>query len=140
MAASPRDPARAIAIRPGCGEGEGVTAAVGRDSGRRERRKETLADLFITYRGVVYPSQCDHMGHMNVTWYVGKFDEATWQLFAAVGLTRSFLRAHDAAMAGVQQNIAYRRELYAGETITVRSGVLELREKAIRFCQELRHD
>ena len=23
-------------------------------------------DLPITYRGVVYPWQCDHMGHMNV--------------------------------------------------------------------------
>jgi acyl-CoA thioesterase FadM len=26
-----------------------------------------------TYRGAVYPWHCDHMGHMNVMWYVGKF-------------------------------------------------------------------
>jgi acyl-CoA thioester hydrolase len=32
------------------------------------------------------------MGHMNVMWYVGKFDEATWQLLAAVGLTAARLR------------------------------------------------
>ena len=25
-----------------------------------------------TYRGAVYPWHCDHMGHMNVMWYVGK--------------------------------------------------------------------
>jgi acyl-CoA thioester hydrolase len=31
----------------------------------------------LTYRGTVYPWQCDHIGHMNVMWYVGKFDEAT---------------------------------------------------------------
>jgi acyl-CoA thioesterase FadM len=37
-----------------------------------------MADLIDTYRGVVYPWHCDHMGHMNVMWYVGKFDEATW--------------------------------------------------------------
>ena len=30
-----------------------------------------------TYRGTVYPWQCDHVGHMNIMWYVGKFDEAT---------------------------------------------------------------
>ena len=40
-----------------------------------------------TYRGAIYPWQCDHMGHMNVMWYVGKFDEATWNLFAALGVT-----------------------------------------------------
>ena len=46
-----------------------------------------MADLFLTHRGVVYPWQCDQMGHMNVMWYVGKFDEATWQMFAQMGLT-----------------------------------------------------
>lgn len=37
-----------------------------------------------TYRGTVYPWQCDHVGHMNIMWYVGKFDEANWNsaLFA----------------------------------------------------------
>ena len=39
----------------------------------------------ITYRGAVYPWHCDHVGHMNVMWYVGKFDEATWNLFHRVG-------------------------------------------------------
>ena len=34
-----------------------------------------MLGLPITYRGVVYPWQCDHMGHMNVMWYAGKFDE-----------------------------------------------------------------
>jgi hypothetical protein len=37
-----------------------------------------------TYRGTVYPWQCDHVGHMNIMWYVGKFDEANWNLFARV--------------------------------------------------------
>lgn len=46
-----------------------------------------MLDLPITYRGVVYPWQCDHMGHMNVMWCVGKFDEATWQFFSTFGLT-----------------------------------------------------
>ena len=43
--------------------------------------------LVETYRGTVYPWHCDHMGHMNVMWYVGKFDEATWNLFALLGLS-----------------------------------------------------
>ena len=26
-----------------------------------------------TYRGTVYPWHCDHVGHMNIMWYAGKF-------------------------------------------------------------------
>ena len=89
-----------------------------------------------TYRGTVYPWQCDHVGHMNIMWYVGKFDEANWNLFARLGLTPSYLRGSGRGMAAVQQNIAYKRELLAGDIVEVRSTLLELREKSIRF----RHD
>jgi len=99
-----------------------------------------MADLIITYRGVVYPSQCDHMGHMNVMWYVGKFDEATWQLFLAVGLSPSRLRDTSRGMAGLEQHIEYKRELRAGDVVTIRSGVLEVREKTIRFAHRMDND
>jgi acyl-CoA thioester hydrolase len=94
----------------------------------------------ITYRGAVYPSQCDHMGHMNVMWYVAKFDEATWLLFSAIGLTRSRLSADRRGMAGVEQHIEYRHELFAGDVVTVNSTVLEVKEKAIRFAHEMKND
>jgi acyl-CoA thioester hydrolase len=90
-----------------------------------------------TYRGTVYPWQCDHVGHMNVMWYVGKFDEATWHLFARVGLAPGYLRASGRGMAAVQQNITYKRELLAGDIIAIRSVLLEVREKSIRFRHEM---
>lgn len=99
-----------------------------------------MTDLPITYRGVVYPWHCDHVGHMNVMWYVGKFDEATWHLFATFGLTPSFLREKGRGMAAVQQNITYKRELRAGDVVSIRSGVLEIKEKTIRFFHEMRND
>ena len=80
------------------------------------------------------------MGHMNVAWYVAKFDEATWQLFAAIGLTRSRLSAESMGMAGVEQHIEYKRELYAGDVVTVSSAILEVKEKAIRFAHEMKND
>jgi len=99
-----------------------------------------MTDLPITYRGVVYPWQCDHVGHMNVMWYVGKFDEATWQFFATFGLSPSYLREQGRGMAAVQQNIAYKRELRAGDVVSIRTGALEVKEKAIRFLHEMRND
>ena len=99
-----------------------------------------MSQPLVTYRGVVYPSQCDHMGHMNVAAYVAKFDEATWQLFAAIGLTATRLRAERLGMAGVEQHIEYKRELFPGDVVTVTSTILEVMDKAIRFTHEMTKD
>jgi len=77
---------------------------------------------------------------MNVASYVGKFDEATWQLFAAIGLAPSRLRTGGIGMAGVEQHIEYERELYAGDVVTITSTVLEVKDKAIRFAHEMKND
>jgi acyl-CoA thioester hydrolase len=95
--------------------------------------------LLDTYRGAVYPWHCDHMGHMNVMWYVGKFDEATWQFFSLIGLTPEFLRRRQRGMAAVDQRIAYQRELVAGDIVAVGSASLEVRDRLIRFVHEMRN-
>jgi acyl-CoA thioester hydrolase len=98
---------------------------------------ESPHNLLLTSSSVVYPWQCDHMGHMNVMWYTGKFDEATWHLFAHIGLTPSYLRDHRRGLAAVQQETAYKRELFPGDLVTIRSAILEVREKVIRFYHEM---
>ncbi len=98
-----------------------------------------MSGMIETYRGAVYPWHCDHMGHMNVMWYVGKFDEATWNLFSSIGVTPAYLRDNERAMAAVQQDLTYKRELLAGDIVAVRSGLVEIREKVVRFVHEMRH-
>lgn len=97
-----------------------------------------MSDL-LTYRGTVYPWHCDHVGHMNVMWYVGKFDEATWSLLLQIGLTPTYLREQQRGMAAVQQNISYTRELHAGDVVEVRSRLIEIRDKGVRFVHEMRN-
>lgn len=99
-----------------------------------------MSELFVTYRGVVYPWHCDHMGHMNVMYYVGKFDEATWQMFAAIGVTAGYMRDNNRGVAAVRQVITYRRELRPGDLITIRTGILEMNTKQIRFYHEMTND
>ena len=65
--------------------------------------------MIETYRGAVYPWHCDHMGHMNVMWYVSKFDEATWNLFSELGVTSDFLREQNRAMAAVHMDSKARK-------------------------------
>jgi acyl-CoA thioester hydrolase len=76
---------------------------------------------------------------MNVMWYTGKFDEATWNLFAEVGITRSYLERQQTGMAGVQQNTSYKHELMAGDVVEISSRILEVRDKVIRFEHEMRN-
>ena len=99
-----------------------------------------MAGLIETYRGAVYPWHCDHMGHMNVMWYVGKFDEGTWNLFTAVGITPSYLRERGRGMVAVQQDITYQREVHSGDVVSIRSGLLEVRDKVLKFVHEMRSE
>src|SRR4029450_10085469 len=75
--------------------------------GCRHMPEDPFRQFTVTYRGTVYPWQCDHMGHMNVMWYTAKFDEASWQLLAMLGLTRSRFRQDGTGMAGGEQPPEY---------------------------------
>ena len=98
-----------------------------------------MSDLIPTYRGSVQTWHCDHNDHMNVMWYVGKFDEATWNLASMMGLTGSYFREQKRGMVAAEQHVYYKRELLAGDTLTIASGVLELRAKTMRFFHEMRN-
>lgn len=93
--------------------------------------------MIETYRGVVRPDEIDHMGHMNVQYYVRRFDDATWHLFSALGMTNAFFKAENKGMAAVQQNITYMAEAMAGDLLVCRSEVLEVKSKTLHFRHHL---
>jgi len=90
-----------------------------------------------TYRGVVHPWQCDHMGHMNVMFYVNKFDEASWSFFTDIGMTAKRMKDEMIGLAAVQQDISYSRELMPGQTVLINTRVEELRGKVLKFTHEM---
>lgn len=94
----------------------------------------------LTYRGVVYPRDCDHMGHMNVASYVARFDEATWHVFRLCGITRSYLHEQGKAMAGVRQILDYRRELFPGDTIRIESAIVEVGVRKLTWVHRMYDD
>lgn len=89
--------------------------------------------MIETYRGVVYPNQLDHMGHMNVQWYTSKFDEGTWHLFSNIGIISEYIRDNNKGMAALEQTTRYKAEVMAGDLIVVKSKILEVGDKTIRF-------
>jgi acyl-CoA thioester hydrolase len=80
------------------------------------------------------------MGHMNVMWYVGKFDQATWQLLGVLGLTATVMRTRGTGMVAVEQTLNYLKELVAGSTLSIYSSVLDVKDKSLKFRHEMRND
>jgi acyl-CoA thioester hydrolase len=99
-----------------------------------------MSEWKVTYRGVVYPWHCDHMGHMNVMWYTGKFDEACWQLLGMLGLTAWRFGQDGTGMAAVEQHTQYKRELHAGDAVTIQSALLEVKDRSIHMLHKMIDD
>lgn len=60
--------------------------------GKGDMQETCAVSVATTYFGTVYPGETDHMGHMNVAYYVQKFDAATWNFFFNLGVTPSMMR------------------------------------------------
>jgi acyl-CoA thioester hydrolase len=55
-----------------------------------------------------------------------------------IGMSAAFLRKHHRGMAAVDQRISYQRELHAGNTVAIRTGIVSVGEKKIIFFHEMR--
>lgn len=93
--------------------------------------------LVETHLGRVSPLECDHLGHMNIQFYVAKVSDAAWHVMSSIGITPSFIRERRQAPAAVRQEIAYHKELRVGDLLRMDSGVLEASEKRLTFYHRL---
>jgi len=89
--------------------------------------------MIETYRGVVYPDQLDHMGHMNVMWYTSKFDQGTWHFFAMLGITPSYIKEYNRGMAALEITTKYSAEALAGDLLVIKTEMLEINNKTMKF-------
>ena len=92
-----------------------------------------------TYRGTVYPWHCDHVGHMNIMWYVGQIRRGELES-ARADRTDAVLFARIRPRHGggsaehhLQARTAGRRHCRG------QSQLLEIGEKSIRFVHEMRN-
>jgi acyl-CoA thioester hydrolase len=80
----------------------------------------------ITFRGIVYPAQCDAMGHMNVQHYTAVFDQAMWHLVTQLGFCPSWVTKKNQGWADVRYLINFREELRVGELFHSVSSVVKV--------------
>lgn len=90
-----------------------------------------------TYSGVVYPANCDAMGHMNVQYYVAAFDQAMWHLVHALGYRTEWQKEKGEGWADVQHNVTFSKELAVGSLFHVESAVSNIGGKSLTTFHRL---
>ena len=92
-----------------------------------------MADWIETFKGVIDAREYDPNAHMNTQAYVTRFDQATWFLLAAAGLTPRKVRERKRRMAVLRQSFQFVHELKGSELIIIRSGFVAVGDKHLRF-------
>jgi acyl-CoA thioester hydrolase len=87
----------------------------------------------IHYKGTVYPWHCDIFGHMNVQFYMAKFDEAAWNFLSEIGFSFEYFKNERKGLAAIEHKVCYNKELFAGQTIHINGRLVEYGEKTINF-------
>lgn len=99
-----------------------------------------LSALPITNRKTIPPEYIDIMGHMNVMWYIHIFDYGTRNLFDLFGFGEDYVRSTGNGSFALESHIRYLREAKLGESVTVRSRVLDRTAKTIHFMHFMTRD
>lgn len=72
------------------------------------------------FRGAVFPWYCNHMGHMNIMYYVHMFDQGQMHLMSSAGYR---WEEDGEGFTNVKQNIEYLSELHSGALVVVKGRV-----------------
>ena len=99
-----------------------------------------MAEWVHTFKGAVLASEYDFASHMNSRMYVSRFDQATWFLLHAIGMTPASMKQQNLRMAIMRQNFQFLEELRGGELVEIKSGFLAVGEKYFRFLHQMYDD
>jgi acyl-CoA thioester hydrolase len=99
-----------------------------------------MAEWVHTFKGAILASEYDFASHMNSRMYVSRFDQATWFLLHAIGMTPASIKQQSLRVAIVRQNYQFLEELRGGELVEIKSGFLAVGEKYFRFLHQMYND
>jgi acyl-CoA thioester hydrolase len=91
-----------------------------------------------TLRRLIQPSDCDHLGHMNVAGYIGCISDAMFTLMGQFGLARPEMEARGLGMVAARIEADYRAELRPGDAIVMHSQVRRIGRSSALFHHVMR--
>ena len=93
----------------------------------------------FTMELTVQPDWIDHNGHMNVAYYVLAFDHATDAVYETWGLGDAYPAAAGCAVFTLGMDVDYLAELFAGDSITISTQLLDWDHKRVHYVHRMAH-
>lgn len=92
----------------------------------------------VSFRSVVDPSDCDFLGHMNVSNYFAACSDGVFAIQSEMGLTANDMRAgRRLSFAVVHAESDFRAELSAGDAIRLETSIVEIGTRSLKFRHRL---
>jgi len=101
--------------------------------------QQVISNSVLTYKGVVYPWQCDSMGHLATQHYIGFFDDATYHFLHWLGFDFSNVKSKQIGWADIKQITEYRHEVHAGDLFEISTTPLNISNKTIEYMHNVRN-
>jgi acyl-CoA thioester hydrolase len=92
---------------------------------------------FCSYKGAVLANECDSNNHMNVMYYINKFEHAGRSFSQKLGLGKPLLKEYNWGVAVVEQLIKYKREVFEDDILNIYSYAIGSTDKVMNFCHEM---
>ncbi|WP_299986752.1 thioesterase family protein [uncultured Ruegeria sp.] len=92
----------------------------------------------VSFRSVVDPTDCDFLGHMNVSRYFAACSDGILAIQSEMGLTANDMRTgRRVSFAVVNAQSDFRAELTAGDSIRLETEVVAIGSKSMTFRHRL---
>jgi acyl-CoA thioester hydrolase len=95
---------------------------------------------FVSCRGSVNSWECDELGHMGARFYMTRAADAIGHVKNRIGMSRTRAQENGWGSAALEYTIQFRRELRAGNSYSMYSGLLDVARKTFRFGHALVND
>jgi acyl-CoA thioester hydrolase len=90
-----------------------------------------------TYRAVVFPWHCDHLGHLNVRWYGHFFDDAGWHLWSQIGMSHVTFKERGIVTVVASIKTDFHHESGPGDLLRVESAFTRIGGKSLTMTQRM---
>ena len=91
----------------------------------------------LTYKGAVMTWECDSNGHMNVMYYINKYEHAGRGFSLQMGFTKEYLEEQNLGMVVLEQNVKYLKEVFEDDLLYIESSLIGIRNKAFTVFHQM---
>jgi acyl-CoA thioester hydrolase len=98
-----------------------------------------MTTLTETWTGEAEAHECDALGHLNMRHYLYKSQQARQMFIINLGLPSAYIAGSPSSVKFMDAHIQYKAESRPGELLTIKSGILDMREAGMTLLHVVSH-